>query len=160
MIFRVTSHLRILAASIIFWCWDSTYFGQYMFEAVHIYSWSAPACWYVVLQTSTDSALLQQQTLGAWGGFSSDWGCYQLYRSIVGTLQYLTLTRPDISFSVNKVCQYLHSPTTVHLTAVKRIFGIWNKLLLWVLIFDNYHLLWLVPSPMQIGQDALMTGIS
>ncbi|KAJ0970933.1 hypothetical protein J5N97_018892 [Dioscorea zingiberensis] len=43
------------------------------------------------------------------------------YRSIVGALQYLTLTRPDISFSVNRVCQFLHSPTTQHLTAVKRI---------------------------------------
>ena len=43
------------------------------------------------------------------------------YRSIVGALQYLTLTRPDISFSVNKVCQFLHSPTTLHWTAVKRI---------------------------------------
>jgi histone deacetylase 1/2 len=43
------------------------------------------------------------------------------YRSIVGALQYLTLTRPDISFSVNKVCQYLHAPTTSHWTAVKRI---------------------------------------
>lgn len=29
------------------------------------------------------------------------------YRSIVGALQYLTLTRPDLSFLVNKVCQYL-----------------------------------------------------
>lgn len=36
------------------------------------------------------------------------------YRSIVGALQYITLTRPDLSFSVNKVCQYLHSPTSVH----------------------------------------------
>jgi histone deacetylase 1/2 len=43
------------------------------------------------------------------------------YRSIVGGLQYLTLTRPDISFSVNKVCQYLHAPTTTHWAAVKRI---------------------------------------
>jgi hypothetical protein len=43
------------------------------------------------------------------------------YRSLVGGLRYLTLTRPDLTFSVNKVCQYLHTPTTVHLTAAKRI---------------------------------------
>lgn len=43
------------------------------------------------------------------------------YRSVVGALQYLTLTRPDISFPVNKVCQFLQSPTTDHWTAVKRI---------------------------------------
>jgi hypothetical protein len=43
------------------------------------------------------------------------------YRSIISCLQYLTLTWPDIAFSVNKVCQYLHSPTTTHLTTIKRI---------------------------------------
>ncbi|KAK1626254.1 hypothetical protein QYE76_000569 [Lolium multiflorum] len=43
------------------------------------------------------------------------------YRSIVGGLQYLTITRPDISFAVNRVCQFLHAPRTTHWSAVKRI---------------------------------------
>jgi histone deacetylase 1/2 len=43
------------------------------------------------------------------------------YRSGVGALQYLTLTHLDISFSVNKVCQFLSALTDVHWTAVKRI---------------------------------------
>jgi hypothetical protein len=36
------------------------------------------------------------------------------YRSVVGALQYFTLTRLDISFAVNKVYQSLHAPTTHH----------------------------------------------
>ena len=36
-------------------------------------------------------------------------------------MQYITLTGLDIAYSVNKVCQFLHAPTTVHWTAVKRI---------------------------------------
>lgn len=43
------------------------------------------------------------------------------YRSIVGALQYLTLTRPDIAFSVNKVCQFLQNPIDKHMASVKRI---------------------------------------
>ena len=43
------------------------------------------------------------------------------YRSVVGVLQYLTLTCPDISFSVNQVCQLMHQPTTTHWIAMKRI---------------------------------------
>ena len=44
-----------------------------------------------------------------------------LYRSIVGALQYITLTRPELSFSVNKVCQFMHSPRLHHWKVVKRI---------------------------------------
>jgi hypothetical protein len=43
------------------------------------------------------------------------------YRSLVGALQYCTLTRPDIAYSVNQLCQHLHSPTTAHWTAAKRV---------------------------------------
>lgn len=44
-----------------------------------------------------------------------------VYRSVVGALQYLTLTRLDIAYSVNKVCQFLHAPTITHWAVVKRI---------------------------------------
>ena len=43
------------------------------------------------------------------------------YRSIVGALQYCTITRSNISVAVNKVCQFMHAPTTQHWLAVKRI---------------------------------------
>lgn len=43
------------------------------------------------------------------------------YRSVVGALKYCTLTRLDISLSVNKVCQFMHKPTIAHWQAVKRI---------------------------------------
>lgn len=46
---------------------------------------------------------------------------HTLYRSLVGGLQYLTFTRPDIAFAVNTVCQYMSTPTDVHFAMVKRI---------------------------------------
>lgn len=44
-----------------------------------------------------------------------------LFRSLVGALQYLTITRPDISFVVNTVSQFMQSPSIEHFYAVKRI---------------------------------------
>jgi hypothetical protein len=43
------------------------------------------------------------------------------YRHIVGALQYVTLARPNIAYSVNQLCQHMHSPTSTHLTAAKRV---------------------------------------
>ncbi|RVW86311.1 Retrovirus-related Pol polyprotein from transposon RE1 [Vitis vinifera] len=43
------------------------------------------------------------------------------YRAAVGSLQYLSLTRPDISFAVNKMTQFMHQPTSEHWVLVKRI---------------------------------------
>lgn len=44
-----------------------------------------------------------------------------LYRSIVGALQYLTFTRPDICYAVQQVCLFMHDPRASHLAALKRI---------------------------------------
>lgn len=44
-----------------------------------------------------------------------------LYRSLVGGLQYVTITRPDIAYAVNRVCQFMHAPKDSHWQAVKRI---------------------------------------
>uniref|UniRef100_A0A2N9I718 Integrase catalytic domain-containing protein n=1 Tax=Fagus sylvatica TaxID=28930 RepID=A0A2N9I718_FAGSY len=43
------------------------------------------------------------------------------YRTIVGSLQYLLITRPDLAFAVNKLSQYMHTPTTDHWSFVKRL---------------------------------------
>ncbi|XP_068331580.1 uncharacterized mitochondrial protein AtMg00810-like [Pyrus communis] len=43
------------------------------------------------------------------------------YKSIDGSLQYLTFTRHDIAFTVIPVRQYMNSPTDIHFSDVKRI---------------------------------------
>ncbi|KAJ8747308.1 hypothetical protein K2173_014369 [Erythroxylum novogranatense] len=43
------------------------------------------------------------------------------YRMLVGKLQYLTTTRPDISFVVQQLAQFLDSPTMTHLAAAHRV---------------------------------------
>ncbi|KAK4268262.1 hypothetical protein QN277_024943 [Acacia crassicarpa] len=45
----------------------------------------------------------------------------KLYRSVLGKLQYLCYTRPEISFAVNKLCRFLQNPRDPHWVGVKRI---------------------------------------
>nr|GEU36598.1 retrovirus-related Pol polyprotein from transposon TNT 1-94 [Tanacetum cinerariifolium] len=51
-----------------------------------------------------------------------------LYRSMIGSLMYLTASRPDIMFTVCACSRFQVTPTTSHLQAVKRIF---RRLISW-----------------------------
>ncbi|GKE83152.1 ribonuclease H-like domain-containing protein, partial [Tanacetum coccineum] len=44
-----------------------------------------------------------------------------LYRSLASSLQYLTFTRPDLSYAVQQVCLHMHDPREPHFSALKRI---------------------------------------
>ncbi|XP_020695417.1 uncharacterized protein LOC110108902 [Dendrobium catenatum] len=44
-----------------------------------------------------------------------------LYRQIIGSLQYLTLTRPDIAFAVNALSQHMHDPAIHHTLLLKKL---------------------------------------
>jgi histone deacetylase 1/2 len=44
-----------------------------------------------------------------------------LYRSLAGALQYLTLTRPELSYAVQQACLFMHDPRVPHYNHVKRI---------------------------------------
>ena len=44
-----------------------------------------------------------------------------LYRSVVGALQYLNMTSPDIAFAVNQACRSMHSPPPTDWVRVKHL---------------------------------------
>ncbi|GKE67810.1 ribonuclease H-like domain-containing protein, partial [Tanacetum coccineum] len=44
-----------------------------------------------------------------------------LYRSLAGSLQYITFTRPDIYYAVQHVCLYMHDPREPHFSTLKWI---------------------------------------
>ena len=43
------------------------------------------------------------------------------YRSLAGALQYLTFTRPDLTYAVQQVCLHMHDPRESHLAVLKRL---------------------------------------
>lgn len=44
-----------------------------------------------------------------------------MYRSMVGSLIYITITRPDLSYAVGLVSQFMQAPRKPHLDAIRRI---------------------------------------
>lgn len=43
------------------------------------------------------------------------------YCQVVGNLQYLSITRPDLAYAMSKVAQHMHNPTLANWIAIKRI---------------------------------------
>ncbi|XP_020695419.1 uncharacterized protein LOC110108904 [Dendrobium catenatum] len=67
---------------------------------------------------STTPIALKSQTQTAPAQPSHD---STFYRQLVGSLQYLTITRPDITFSTNQICQHMHDPKPINFKAMKRL---------------------------------------
>ena len=68
----------------------------------------------------------------------------KLYRSLIGSLLYLTASRPDILFAVCICARFQSSPTETHLKAVKRIFkyiACTVKLGIWYPKNENFDLI-------------------
>jgi hypothetical protein len=44
-----------------------------------------------------------------------------MYRQLVGSLNYLAITQPDISFAIQQVSQFMQTPCHLHLVVVHHI---------------------------------------
>ena len=76
-----------------------------------------------------------------------------LYKRLVGSLIYLTVTRPDISYAVHQVSQYLSAPRSTHYAAVLCIIRYLKGTLFHNLFYLAQFLLHSVHSLMLIGQE-------
>ncbi len=61
------------------------------------------------------------------------------YRQIIGSLMYLTNTRPDICFAMNTLSQYLVQPRRVHLVAAKHVMRYLKGTIDFGLYYDGSH---------------------
>ncbi|KAI0516179.1 hypothetical protein KFK09_008851 [Dendrobium nobile] len=72
---------------------------------LHCNPLSNPSCTKLPDQVPNDSNLSANET----------------YKRVTGSLQYLTLTRPDIAHAVNVLSQHLHEPSQTHAYLLKRL---------------------------------------
>nr|GEU67515.1 hypothetical protein [Tanacetum cinerariifolium] len=75
-----------------------------------------------------------------------------MYRSMIGSLMYLTSSRPDIMFAVCACARYQVNPMVSHLHAVKRIFSARNRQ--WLQIPQQNLNMWLL----QVDVDNTMAS--
>lgn len=61
----------------------------------------------------------------------------RMYRQIVGSLIYLTISRPDITFVVGIVSRFMQKPKKPHLEAVKRILRYIKGTIDWGLFYEK-----------------------
>lgn len=75
------------------------------------------------------------------------------------TLQYLSFTRPDLSFAINKVYQFMHYPRVSLINRLSSVFyAIFITRLTLVSTFPHLLRLNLLPSQMPIGQGVQITA--
>ncbi|WVZ58874.1 LOW QUALITY PROTEIN: hypothetical protein U9M48_009098 [Paspalum notatum var. saurae] len=76
------------------------------------------------------------------------------FHSLAGALQYLTFTRPDISYVVQQICLHMHDSREPHLAALKRILGTFARLCTWDSIYGPPLNVILWSTRMLIGSAA------
>ncbi|GKD47976.1 ribonuclease H-like domain-containing protein [Tanacetum coccineum] len=81
-----------------------------------------------------------------------------LYRSMIGSLMYLTASRPDIMFAVCACSRFQVTPKTSHLNAIKRVFRYLKANPNWAFgILECPHLTW-KPTQIVTMLEQILTG--
>ncbi|GJU59783.1 ribonuclease H-like domain-containing protein, partial [Tanacetum coccineum] len=70
-----------------------------------------------------------------------------LYRSLAWGLQYLTFTRPDLSYAVQQICLYMHDPREPHFAALNVSCDMFGGL--WILVSSCMFLLGIIDLMIQ-----------
>ncbi|GJU40942.1 putative ribonuclease H-like domain-containing protein [Tanacetum coccineum] len=104
----------------------------YKVEKALYWTHQAPKAWYADLLKTTSTPIKTNKALLK--DKEAEDVDVHLYRSMIGSLMYLTASRPDIMFAVYACARFQVTPKVSHLHPVKRIFRYWKgqpKLGLW-----------------------------
>ncbi|KAL6349673.1 hypothetical protein AAG906_041080 [Vitis piasezkii] len=69
-----------------------------------------------------------------------------IYRSLIGSLLYLSTTRPDLMFSVSLISRFMHSPSKIHFGVAKRVLSQDEATVIWV---NNKSAIAIAKNPVQ-----------